>query len=101
MSNLIFSVFLPDRQAPIRIEADSFTHFGCELVLHKDDVVVARSSDRGFVVRDDLMRGSGMVEHVGPATMSEFKVRPAPIWPFLSGAAIGVLGVAVVWFLNA
>ncbi|MEK2608968.1 hypothetical protein WLF18_07620 [Pseudomonas shirazensis] len=101
MSQKVFSVFLPDRRTPIRIEADSFHHYGCEMALHKGDVMVARSSDRGFVVRDDLVIESDPVGQIEPVAVSAFKAHPAPVWPFLAGAgaALAFLGVAARWLV--
>lgn len=101
MSQKIFAVFLPDRRLPIRIVADSFHHYGCEMALHKDDVMVARSSDRGFVVRDDLVLEYDSVEQVAPAVMSEIKAHPAPVWPFLAGAgaAFAILCATANWLV--
>lgn len=116
MNKSTFEVFLPDRHAPICIEADSFTHFGCELVLHKDEEMVARSSDRGFVVRADLVRAARLddgllagetvmpyVERIAPTEVAAFEMNPAPAWPFSAGVAVGVLvglfvaGSLLVW----
>ncbi|NER61710.1 hypothetical protein G3435_20655 [Pseudomonas sp. MAFF212428] len=107
MSQTTYTVFLPDRPLPIRIEADSFVSLGCELVLHKGQEMVARTSDRGFVVRTDLalescsqaeslhVNAAGVrVEHIAPATMSELKGGAAPVWWFLAGAV--VVGIATV-----
>lgn len=74
----LYHSVMPKRSV-IRIEADSFTHYGCEMVLYKGDVVVARSSDRGFVVRDDLVCESDSVDQLAPAAVTEFKVRSVPL----------------------
>ncbi|WP_148169489.1 hypothetical protein [Pseudomonas chlororaphis] len=101
MSQKVFSVFLPDRRSPIRIEADSFHHYGCEMALHKGEVMVARSSDRGFVVRDDLVLDFDSVDQIAPLAVSEIKAHPAPVWPFLAGAgtALAILCVAASWLV--
>lgn len=113
MSQTTFAVFLPDRSLPIRIEADDFAVFGCDLVLRKGEKVVARTSDRGFVVRTDVAaesiveaerlstRPTALAKSIAPAAVSRFKINPAPVWPFLAGcgAVFGAL-CAVAWWLG-
>lgn len=104
MSSSVFAVYLPDRRAPIHIEADSFAALGCEVVLHKNGDVIARTSDRGFVVRTDLMREgdpSPVVEVLAPSALSEFKPNPTPVWPFLAGvgAAFAALCATASWLV--
>lgn len=93
MSKSMFSVYLPDRPLPIRIEADGFKYFGCELVLEKGEEIVARSSDRGFVVRSDLESSVNALAE--PLSLSELvtgtKTNLAPVWPFLAGVALSAL----------
>ena len=109
MSKSTLTVYLPDRPLPICVEAESFKYFGCELALEKDGEIVARSSDRGFVVQSDLLRkpsldygvlpsdlGASCVELPAPARVAEFKTNPAPAWPFTAGLAVGVLSSACV-----
>ncbi|MNZ84154.1 hypothetical protein D3C78_1029000 [compost metagenome] len=104
MSKSIFAVYLPDRYAPVCVEADSFVYYGGELVLHKDEQMVGRSSDRGFLVRSDLVRehtlSDGLlpgqptklnVELIAPAEAADFKLKPAAVWPFTAGVALGAL----------
>lgn len=113
MSQTTFAVFLPDRSLPIRIEADDFAVFGCELVLRKGEEVVARTSDRGFVVRTDVAaksiveaerlstRPSALAKSVAPAAVSRLKSNPAPLWPFLAGGgAVFTVLCTVAWWLG-
>lgn len=112
MTQKTYTVFLPDRPLPICIEADDFAHLGCELVLRKGDEAVARTSDRGFVVRTDLAREScanaelllwaperSTVESIAPGAVAEIKSNPAPIWPFITGvgAALACLYGVGCW----
>lgn len=109
MSKSTFAIYLPDRYAPVCVEADSFVYYGGELVLHKDEQMVGRSSDRGFLVRSDLVRehtlSDGLMprqptELIGPAEAVDFKYKPATVWPFTAGLALGLLvgiGAAVAW----
>lgn len=112
MTQNTYTVFLPDRPLPICVEADDFAVFGCELVLRKGSEAVARTSDRGFVVRTDLAREScANAErlpwdlkrpHAAPLTagaVANLKPRPAPVWPFLAGAgtAFAILSFAASW----
>ncbi len=99
MSQSTFAVYLPDRYAPVCVEADSFVQYGGELVLHKDEQMVGRSSDRGFLVRSDLVRehtlSDGLMpvqpaELVAPAEATDFKLNSA-VWPFTAGIALGLL----------
>lgn len=117
MSKSTLTVYLPDRPLPLCVEADTFKYFGCELALEKDGEIVARSSDRGFVVQSDLLReptlGYGVqpIDRVescvalpAPARLAEFKTNPAPAWPFSVGMAVGVLSsgcVAVALLIGA
>ena len=109
MSKSTFAVFLPDRHAPICVEADSFAYYGCDLSLLCGEQMVARTSDRGFLVRSDLLRKPSLeagalpteliesrAEPIGTAMLSEFKTHPAPAWPFSVGVAVGVLSSASV-----
>ena len=109
MSKSTLTVYLPDRPLPICVEADTFKYFGCELVLEKDGEIVARSSDRGFVVQSDLLRklsldygvqpsdlAASCVDLPAPARLATFKTNPAPTWPFSAGLAVGVLSSACV-----
>ena len=109
MSKSTLTVYLPDRPLPICVEAESFKYFGCELALEKDGEIVARSSDRGFVVQSDLLckpsldygvlpsdRDASCMELPAPARVAEFKTNPAPAWPFTAGLAVGVLSSACV-----
>jgi len=100
MSKSTFAVYLPDRYAPVCVEADSFVYYGGELVLHKDEQMVGRSSDRGFLVRSDLVRehtlSDGLMpgqpaEVIASAEAVDFKYKPAPVWPFSAGLAVGLL----------
>ncbi|WP_085725749.1 hypothetical protein [Pseudomonas sp. R37(2017)] len=99
MSKSTFAVYLPDRYAPVCIEADSFVYYGGELVLHKDEQMVGRSSDRGFLVRSDLVRehtlSDGLMpgqpaELFAPAEAANLKLSSA-VWPFAAGLALGLL----------
>lgn len=106
MTQKTYTVFLPDRPLPICIEADDFAHLGCELVLRKGDEAVARTSDRGFVVRTDLAHEScanaellpwtpkrPTVEPNAPGAVAEIKSHPAPVWPFLAGVGAALAGL--------
>jgi hypothetical protein len=100
MSQSTFAVYLPDRYAPVCVEADSFVYYGGELVLHKDEQIVGRSSDRGFLVHSDLVRDHTLSEGLMPGQPAEliasaeafdFKYKPAAVWPFTAGLALGLL----------
>ncbi|MFP3680596.1 hypothetical protein SB725_26235 [Pseudomonas sp. SIMBA_041] len=100
MSQSTFAVYLPDRYTPVCIEADSFVHYGGELVLHKDEQMVGRSSDRGFLVRSDLVREHTLSDDLMPgqpeglvasAETIDFQYKPATVWPFTAGLAFGLL----------
>lgn len=114
MTQNTYTVFLPDRPLPICVEADDFAVFGCELVLRKGSEAVARTSDRGFVVRTDLAREScanaerlpwepkrPRVEPLAAGAVAELKSSPAPVWSFLAGAgtALAALCVAARWLV--
>lgn len=109
MSKSTLTVYLPDRDLPLCIEADGFKYFGCELVLEKDGEIVGRSSDRGFVFKSELLRkpsleaGTPSTEwvqstlgQVATAEISAFHPHPAPLWPLSMGMALGVLASACV-----
>lgn len=93
MSKQVFSVFLPDRRSPIRVEAEKFRYFGLELALENGDEVVARSSDRGFVVRDDAVIDFDSGLEAASIAVSDIKSHPAPVWPFLAGAGAALAGL--------
>jgi len=109
MSQSTFVVYLPDRYTPVCIEADSFVQYGGELVLYKDEQMVGRSSDRGFLVRSDLVRqhtlSDGLMprqpaELIGPGAAADFQYKPATVRPFTAGLALGLLvgiGASVAW----
>ncbi|MGE1083097.1 hypothetical protein ACQJ0O_12795 [Pseudomonas shirazensis] len=110
MTQRTFTVFLPDRPLPICIEADDFAVYGCELVLRKGDEAVARTSDRGFIVRTDLAQSScdnaellpwmprrPRVEGIAAGAVTALKTSSAPVWPFVCGAAITLLCASVAW----
>jgi len=114
MTQKTYTVFLPDRPLPICIEADDFAPLGCELVLRKGDEAVARTSDRGFVVRTDLAHEScadaerlpwqskrPSVEPIAPGAIAEIKSHPAPVWPFMAGvgAALACLYGVGSWLV--
>jgi len=114
MTQKTYTVFLPDRPLPICIEADDFAPLGCELVLRKGDEAVARTSDRGFVVRTDLAREScadaellpwqlkrPTVEPIAAGAIAEIKSHPAPVWPFMAGvgAALACLYGVGSWLV--
>lgn len=111
MTDRTYTVFLPDRPLPICIEADDFAALGCEVVLRKGDEVVARTSDRGFVVRTDLARVScanaeqlpwgPSVEHLVPGAVAEMTCHPAPVWPFLTGVSVACLCAVGGWLALA
>lgn len=114
MTQRTFTVFLPDRPLPIRVEADDFAVYGCELVLRKGDEAVARSSDRGFIVRTDLAQDScenaellpwmprrPRVEGITAGAVTALKSSPSPLWPFVCGAASALVCASVVWLALA
>ncbi|MCU7647137.1 hypothetical protein [Pseudomonas piscis] len=112
MTQKTYTVFLPDRPSPICVEADDFAVFGCELVLHKGDKAVARTSDRGFVVLTEAAREScavakgstpahaACIESIAPSAVAEVKANPALSWSFFAGAAFGALCVVTGWLMQ-